>query len=129
MQARSGDLISDGPSSRLSELGIVLPAPPAPLGAYVESSDTGNLLFLSGTRDVLAYLDLLQPVCKKLGKRATLHLLDTADHSFRTLKRSRKSDEDVFVEMARTVREWASTTASHSSSADVRGSPTVWPTR
>src|SRR6266849_1721465 len=53
MQARSGDLISDGPSSRLSELGIVLPAPPAPLGAYVESSDTGNLLFLSGTLPVV----------------------------------------------------------------------------
>ena len=76
------------------------------------SAVTVPMLFLSGTRDVLAYLDLLQPVCQKLGKRATLHLLDTADHGFRTLKRSRKSDEDVFVEMARTVREWASTTAS-----------------
>src|SRR5229473_6918718 len=53
MQARSGDLISDGPSSRLSDLGIVLPTPPAPLGAYVESSDTGNLLFLSGTLPVV----------------------------------------------------------------------------
>ncbi len=53
MQAPSGDLISDGPSSRLSELGIVLPAPPAPLGAYVESSETGNLLFLSGTLPVV----------------------------------------------------------------------------
>ncbi len=66
------------------------------------------MLFLSGTRDELADLELLQPVCKKLGKRATLHRLDTADHGFRTLKRSRKSEEDVFVEMARTVREWAS---------------------
>lgn len=35
-------------SSRVRELGIVLPTPPTPLGAYVESSDTGNLLFLSG---------------------------------------------------------------------------------
>jgi predicted alpha/beta-hydrolase family hydrolase len=66
------------------------------------------MLFLSGTRDELADLALLEPGCKKLGKRATLHLLDTADHGFRTLKRSRKSEEDVFVEMARTVREWAS---------------------
>ena len=63
----------------------------------------------SGTRDELADLELLRPVCKQLGKRATLHLLDTADHGFRTLKRSRKSEEDVFVEMARVVREWAST--------------------
>jgi enamine deaminase RidA (YjgF/YER057c/UK114 family) len=39
-------------SSRLGELGIVLPAPPTPLGAYVESSDTGNMLFLSGTLPV-----------------------------------------------------------------------------
>lgn len=66
------------------------------------------MLFLSGTRDELADLDLLRPVCKKLGKRATLHLLDTADHGFRILKRSRKSDEDVFAEMARVVKEWAS---------------------
>ena len=66
------------------------------------------MLFLSGTRDELAHLNLLQPVCKKLGKRATLHLLDTADHGFRILKRSRKSAEDVFAEMAGVVREWAS---------------------
>lgn len=66
------------------------------------------MLFLSGTRDELTDLDLLEPVCKKLGKRATLHPLDTADHGFHTLKRSRKSEEDVFVEMARIVREWAS---------------------
>jgi uncharacterized protein len=69
---------------------------------------TVPMLFLSGTRDELADLDLLQPVCKKLGKRATLHRLDTADHGFRTLKRSRNSKEDVFVEMARIVRDWAS---------------------
>jgi uncharacterized protein len=71
------------------------------------SAVTVPMLFLSGTRDELADMGLLQPVCKKLGKRATLHTLDTADHGFRTLKRSRKSEEDVFVEMARTVREWA----------------------
>jgi len=70
------------------------------------SAVTAPMLFLSGTRDELAELELLQPVCKKLGQRATLHLLDTADHGFRVLKRSRKSEEDVFVEMARVVREW-----------------------
>ena len=68
---------------------------------------TVPMLFLSGSRDDLAHLDLLKPVCKKLGKRATLHLLDTADHGFRTLKRSRSSNEDVFVEMARVVSDWA----------------------
>jgi predicted alpha/beta-hydrolase family hydrolase len=70
------------------------------------SQVTVPMLFLSGTRDALGELDLLQPVVKDLGKRATLHLLDTADHSFKVLKRSRQSKEDVFVEMARVVREW-----------------------
>jgi enamine deaminase RidA (YjgF/YER057c/UK114 family) len=54
MQARSGnDIPSDRPSFRLHALGIVLPAPPSPLGAYVEASDAGNLLFLSGTLPVV----------------------------------------------------------------------------
>lgn len=68
---------------------------------------TVPMLFLSGTRDELADMDLLRPVCEKLGGRATLHALDTADHGYKVLKRSRKSEEDVFVEMARVVREWA----------------------
>src|SRR5262245_41388550 len=72
------------------------------------SQVTVPMLFLTGTRDELASLDLFQPVCKQLGRRATLHLLDTADHGFRTLKRTRKSKEDVFVEMARVCRDWAS---------------------
>ena len=66
------------------------------------------MLFLSGTRDKLAVLDLLEPVCKKLGDKATLHLLDTADHGFKVLKR-RKTEEDVFVEMARVLGEWVET--------------------
>jgi uncharacterized protein len=69
---------------------------------------TVPMLFLSGTRDELAELDLLRPVCTQLGDRATLHLLDTADHGFRILKRSRESEEDVYVEMARVVQDWAS---------------------
>jgi len=54
MPAPSGNkAVAGGPSSRLSDLGIVLPAPPTPLGAYVESSDAGDLLFLSGTLPVV----------------------------------------------------------------------------
>ncbi len=68
---------------------------------------TVPMLFLSGTRDALAELDLLEPVVKNLGNRATLHLLDTADHSFKILKRTRANPEDVFDEMGRVVREWA----------------------
>jgi uncharacterized protein len=64
------------------------------------------MLFLSGTRDALAELNLLEPVIQSLGKRATLYLLDTADHSYKILKKTRKSDEDVFSEIARVAREW-----------------------
>lgn len=53
MPAQSGKKTVGSPSSRLSKLQIELPAPPTPLGAYVESSDTGNLLFLSGTLPVV----------------------------------------------------------------------------
>ena len=54
MPAPSGNNpVAGRPSSRISQLGIALPAAPTPLGAYVESSDTGNLLFLSGTLPVM----------------------------------------------------------------------------
>ena len=65
------------------------------------------MLFLSGTRDKLGELDLLQPTCDQIDN-VTLHLLDTADHGFKILKRSRNTDEDVFVEMARVINEWVS---------------------
>lgn len=65
------------------------------------------MLFLSGTRDELATLDLLEPTIKTLGKHATLHLIDTANHSYKILKKTRTSSEDVFVEMARVAGEWS----------------------
>ena len=49
MQAPSGNRPSMLVGSRIAQLGIQLPLPPTPLGAYVESGDVGNLLFLSGT--------------------------------------------------------------------------------
>ena len=56
MLAPSGNkTLTGGLSSRLSELGIVLPAPPTPLGAYVEASDLGNLLFLSGMLPIVIH--------------------------------------------------------------------------
>jgi uncharacterized protein len=71
------------------------------------SNVTVPMLFLSGTRDALGELDLLKPTVKKLGKRATLHLLDTADHSFKIQKTKRTSTEDVFDEIAHVTAEWA----------------------
>ena len=64
------------------------------------------MLFLQGTRDTLADLKLLRPVCKRLGKRATLHIIDGADHSFHVLKSSGRTDEEVLDELAGTVAEF-----------------------
>lgn len=84
-----------------------LPGKPDTKRAVHLSKVTVPMLFLSGTRDELAYLELLQPVVQGLRALATLHLLDTADHGFRVLKRTRKSKEDVFAEMGRVTAEWA----------------------
>ena len=51
------------------------------------------MLFLSGQRDKMAKMELLEPVARKL-ERATLHVVDTADHGFKVLKR-RNTDEPV----------------------------------
>ena len=53
MQASGNHPVQAGPSSRLRELGLVLPEAPTPLGAYVETSQVGPLLFLSGMLPVL----------------------------------------------------------------------------
>jgi predicted alpha/beta-hydrolase family hydrolase len=65
-----------------------------------------RMLFLQGTRDALANLELLRPICAALGARATLQVIDTADHSFHVLKSSGKTDADVLSELARTVATW-----------------------
>src|SRR5882724_10314961 len=65
------------------------------------------MLFLQGTRDTFADLQLLRPVCTKLGSRATLHIIETADHSFHMLKKSGRSDPEVLRELAAKVASWA----------------------
>ena len=65
------------------------------------------MLFLQGTRDTLADLELLRPVCTKLGARATLHVIETADHSFHVLKSSGKTDADALHGLAETTVSWA----------------------
>ena len=66
------------------------------------------MLFLQGTRDALADLNLLRPVCDRLGARATLRVIDTADHSFHVLKKSGRRDDEVLHELAATTAIWAS---------------------
>jgi uncharacterized protein len=65
------------------------------------------MLFLQGTRDTLADLSLLRPICRDLGPLATLHVVETADHSFHVLKSSGKTDGDVVRELAQTTASWA----------------------
>ncbi len=64
------------------------------------------MLFLQGTNDKLAELDLLEPVVKKLGARATLHLVEAADHSFHVPVRSGRKDADVMSEVLDAFVAW-----------------------
>jgi uncharacterized protein len=64
------------------------------------------MLFLQGTRDALAELNLLEPVVKGLGSRATLHLTDGADHSFHVLKSSGRNDREVMREVLDAFAAW-----------------------
>ena len=65
------------------------------------------MLFLQGTRDDFADLKLLRPVVKRLGTRATLHLVDGGDHSFKVLKKSGRTGADVMTELVGAIVEWA----------------------
>jgi hypothetical protein len=67
------------------------------------------MLFLQGTRDAFADMKLLRPICAKLSDRATLHIIESADHSFRVLKSSKRSDADVLRELAEATASWAET--------------------
>ncbi len=64
------------------------------------------MLFLQGTRDALAELTLLEPVCKSLGKRATLKLFADADHSFHVPAKSGRKDAEVFAELLDVTAAW-----------------------
>jgi predicted alpha/beta-hydrolase family hydrolase len=66
------------------------------------------MLFLQGSKDKLAGLDLLRPVLVRLGARATLHVIEGADHSFVVPKSSGRSRAQVFDELAEVAATWAS---------------------
>lgn len=79
------------------------------------------MLFLSGTRDELANRELLAQVVAQL-PTARLHWLDTADHGYHVLKRTRQSPENVFAEMARVAREFIERVQSRGPSTPSRSS-------
>ncbi len=64
------------------------------------------MLFLSGSRDPLAELDLLKPTVKKLGARAKLVLAADADHSFHVPAKAGRKDPEVFAEILDAARDW-----------------------
>lgn len=89
--------------------GFPLHAPGAPSNERAEHLYLVKkpMLFLQGTKDKLADLTLLKPVITKLGDKATLYIIEGADHSFHLPKSAGKSDDDVFKELAREVKVWA----------------------
>lgn len=68
------------------------------------------MLFLQGTRDALADLELLEPVCRDLEPLARLHVVEGGDHSFKVLKRSERDEDDVMAELADAVRSFCEDT-------------------
>jgi uncharacterized protein len=64
------------------------------------------LLLLQGTRDPLAALDQLEPLCRALGSHATLKLFDGADHSFRVPAQGERNEATVRAEMLDALLTW-----------------------
>jgi predicted alpha/beta-hydrolase family hydrolase len=67
------------------------------------------ILFVQGTRDRLAEMDRIVAVVESLGDRAELRVVQDADHSFDVLKRTGRSTEQVYDDMAAAVRGWTDT--------------------
>lgn len=64
------------------------------------------MLFLQGTNDALADLDLLKPVLKRLGERATLTLAQHADHSFHVPAKAGRKDTEVLADILDVAARW-----------------------
>jgi predicted alpha/beta-hydrolase family hydrolase len=98
-----------GPVKGLVFFGFPLHPPNRPGTKRAEHLAKVNvpMLFLQGTRDTLADLALLRPVCEQLGSFATLHIIPEGDHSFHVLKKTGKTDAEVMKELAETTACWA----------------------
>ena len=64
------------------------------------------MLFLQGTRDALAEPTLLRQTTEALGRRATLHTAEGADHAFHVLVRSGRTDDEVRDELCDRIAAW-----------------------
>jgi predicted alpha/beta-hydrolase family hydrolase len=67
---------------------------------------TVPMLFVQGTRDDLASLDLVREVCASLGARATLHVVADGDHSFKGLKKTGRTHEEIMNEICEAATAW-----------------------
>jgi uncharacterized protein len=65
------------------------------------------MLFLQGTRDEFARLDLITEVCRQLGPEATLHVIEGGNHSFAVPRKSGRAPVQVIDELADTIALWA----------------------
>ena len=93
----------------LAFLGFPLHPPGQPGTSRAEHLDRVEvpMLFLQGTRDQFARLDLITETCSRLGSRATLHLVEGADHSFGVPSRSGRTAGSVMEELAEALVQWA----------------------
>lgn len=64
------------------------------------------MLFMQGTNDEFAQLQLLQPLVERLGARATLKLFPDANHSFHVPARSGRKDSEIRTEMLDAIADW-----------------------
>lgn len=64
------------------------------------------MLFLQGTRDTLADLELIRETTAQLGDRASLHVVEGADHAFHVPARSGRTDELVREELLDAMADW-----------------------
>ena len=80
-----------------------------------DSSDRGAhlvdvalpMLFMQGTRDKLANLELLRPLLANVAPKPMLHVVEGADHGFHVLKRSGRTDGEVLDELCDTFVAWS----------------------
>jgi uncharacterized protein len=73
--------------------------------AHLQAVDI-PMLFLQGTRDGFARLELITDVTNHLKPRSTLYLVEGADHSFGVPRKSNRTQQQVLEELARVVRQW-----------------------
>jgi predicted alpha/beta-hydrolase family hydrolase len=64
------------------------------------------MLFLQGSRDALADLKLLKPLCRKLGKGVELFVIEGGDHSFHMHKSAKRSDDEVLGAVVKKAAVW-----------------------